>query len=112
MYAFSSATSTRSGGYDIQATVQETCRLDGTTAAVCSATIAGTVDKTSTTASTVSTAAGTDYYRFDVAITGGAEKTANPTACATKSGAAGLSTKAVAVWSLLGAIGVAGLLGC
>ncbi|KAH8905744.1 hypothetical protein BR93DRAFT_968978 [Coniochaeta sp. PMI_546] len=111
-YAFSSSVSTKTAGYDVQATLQEACSLQGTTAAVCSATVGGSVDKTSTSTSTTTTISGTDYYRFDVAITGGAEKTANPTACAAKSGAAGLSTKAVAVWSLIGAIGVAGFLGC
>ncbi|KAB5549541.1 hypothetical protein GE09DRAFT_176912 [Coniochaeta sp. 2T2.1] len=110
-YVISTAASTRTGGYDVKATLQESCELRGTTEAVCSATFGGSVDKTTTSASTTSTLSGTDYHRFDVAITGGAEKTANPTACAGgKSAAAGLSAKSVAVWSLLGALGVVGFL--
>ncbi len=110
-YVFSSSVSTRTLGHDVVATVQESCSLQGTTAAVCSATIGGSVDKTSTAVSTTVTESGTDYYRYDVAITGGAEKTANPTTCAAN-GAAGLSVRAVALWGVLGAVGVVGLLGC
>ncbi|OIW23848.1 hypothetical protein CONLIGDRAFT_637090 [Coniochaeta ligniaria NRRL 30616] len=110
-YAFSSAISTRTAGNDLQGTLQEGCVLAGTTAANCSATVAATLGGTSTVTSTTTAVSGTDYYRFDVAITGGAEKTASPTACKS-SGAAGLSAKAVAVWGLIGAIGVAGFLGC
>ncbi|KAJ4286890.1 hypothetical protein N0V88_007834 [Collariella sp. IMI 366227] len=92
--------------YDVKATVIEQCALQGTTAAVCGATIGGTVDNKSTTTSTVTTLSGSAYHRYDVTITGGAEKTADPSAeC--KSGA---STKTVAMWGLLGAAGIVALL--
>ena len=78
--------------------------------AVCTATVGASIDqlKNSTTVSVTSTASGSDYYRFDVAITGGAEKL-NPTA-ACKSGAPGASVKTVAKWGLVGVVGVVSLL--
>ncbi len=76
--------------------------------AVCTATVGGSVDKTTTSTSTTSTASGSDYYRFNVAVTGGAEKL-NPTAtCKASSGA---SMKTVATWGLVGVVGVVSLLG-
>ncbi|KAH6722818.1 hypothetical protein BKA61DRAFT_648098 [Leptodontidium sp. MPI-SDFR-AT-0119] len=70
-YHFSSAVTTSTLGKKVSATAIEACSLDGTTAAVCSVTLGGEVDGTKTTTSTVTTAAGSSYYRFDVAITGG-----------------------------------------
>lgn len=88
--------------------MQENCELQGTTQAVCTATVGGSVDDTTTASSTTMTLSGSSYYRFDVAITGGAEKTANPTGeCRAPSGA---NTKAVAMWGLVGVVGVASLL--
>ncbi len=111
IYRVSATTATRTGGYDVSATVQETCELRGTTAAVCTATLGGSVDKTTTSATTTGTLAGTHYYRFDVAITGGAEKAANPTAQCKSTSASWASTKAVVMWGLVGVVGVASLLG-
>ncbi|KAK4096696.1 hypothetical protein N658DRAFT_501265 [Parathielavia hyrcaniae] len=114
-YRVYSATTTRTMDYDVSATMQESCELRGTTAAVCSATIGGSVDGTTTSESITTTLSGTDYYRYDVAITGGADKTANPTAeCPAPSpapGQSGASTKAVAMWGMVGAAGVTSLLG-
>lgn len=93
----------------------EACNLRGTTEAVCSATVGGTVDNKSTFVSTTTTMSGADYYRYDVAITGGADKTANPTGqCkpAASNPASGASMKAVGIWGLIGVLGVASLLGC
>jgi len=112
-YRASATTVSRTGGYDVSATIQETCELRGTTAAVCTATLGGAVAGTTTSASVSGTLSGTDYYRFDVAITAGAEKTASPTGQCGAAGAkgSGASTKAVAMWGLVGVVGVASLLG-
>jgi len=109
-FRFSTAAVTRTAGYDVSVTVQEACDLQGTTQAVCSASVGGNVGRTTTATSATSTVAGTSYVRFDVAITGGAEKLANPTAQC-KAPSSGASTKAVAVWGLVGVVGVASLLG-
>lgn len=98
-------------GYDVEATVQETCSLAGTTSAVCTATAAVSADKTKTSSSTVSTITGTRYRRFDVEITGGAEKTKNAVAtCAKPGAAASLNSKTMAIWALAGVMGVASVL--
>jgi hypothetical protein len=113
-YRVSTTAVTKTLGRVVSATLQEQCDLQGTTQAVCAATLGGTVEGHSTTDSTTMTLSGTDYYRYDVAITGGAEKTATATAqckAPTPSGNAGASTKAVAMWGLVvGAAGVASLL--
>lgn len=127
-YEFSSVAKTRTMGYDVEVTMQETCVLAGTTAATCSATVVASADKTVTTASAVVTLSGTDYRRFDVEITGGADKTANPTACSEsaatslnsntkanptasgESAASSLNSKTKAIWALVGVIGVASIL--
>ncbi|KAK4120564.1 hypothetical protein N657DRAFT_579689 [Parathielavia appendiculata] len=115
-YRISSTTAVRTNGQDVSATLQESCQLRGTTQAVCTAMIGGSVDKTTTSASLSTTISGADYYRFDVAITGGAEKTASPSAqCnappASGPSGSGASTKAVAIWGLIGVVGVASLFG-
>lgn len=101
----SQAVTTTTLGYKVSATAIENCVLAGTTAATCTATAGGTADGTSTTTSTTMTLSGTDYFRFDVAITGGAEKTAAPAAtCSSKSKSAGavVSSKSAMVWALAG----------
>lgn len=88
-------------GYSVTGSVAENCELQGTTEAICTATVSVSVDGTSTAITTTSTMDGTDYHRFDVAITGGAEKTAAPTGeCAAKSGAIGRGLKAREGWAL------------
>jgi hypothetical protein len=111
-YILSTATVTRTLGRQVSATMQENCALQGTTQAVCAATIGGTVDGQAATTSATTTFSGTDYYRYDVAITGGAEKTASATAECKPKGNSAASTKAMAMWGLVvGAAGVASLLG-
>lgn len=81
--------------------VAENCELQGTTAAVCAATISVSIQGTSTAITTTGTLDGTDYHRFDVAITGGAEKTAAATGeCQAKSGAVGSALKVREGWAL------------
>lgn len=110
-YVLSSVISTKTLGYDILATAQETCVLGGTTAATCTATIEISADGTKTSTKAVMTLAGTSYHRFDVQITGGAEKLVNPTAtCASKNSAASFSSKNAAIWALAGVMGVASVL--
>lgn len=110
-YAISTVVSTRTLGSDIIGTVEETCTLAGITAATCTATVKATVGTTSSAATTAATMTGATYYRFDVAITGGAEKTVNPTAtCVAKKGAAAsFNTKHVMTWALAGVAGVLGM---
>ncbi|KAH6653086.1 hypothetical protein BKA67DRAFT_659728 [Truncatella angustata] len=95
----------------------ETCELHGTTSALCDVSVRLMDDFGTTTmpdtGSALYQAAGTMYHRYDVAITAGAEKTANPTGtCAPvpTAAAAGLSAKAAALWALTGVIGLAGIL--
>lgn len=52
----------------------EGCKLDGTTAATCSASASGTRGLFGVSTSSTTTLVGTDYHRFDVPITGGADK--------------------------------------
>lgn len=95
---------------DVTITATETCTLAGTTSAKCTALLKATASTSKTSSTVVETLTGATYYRFDVAITGGAEKTASPTACATKKGAAAsVSPKKTVVWALVGVFGIAGL---
>ncbi|KAH7411394.1 hypothetical protein BKA64DRAFT_380420 [Cadophora sp. MPI-SDFR-AT-0126] len=103
-YHFSSAVTTSTLGSQVSATAIEACQLAGTTAATCTATIGGEVDGKKTTTSATSTLSGFNYYRYDVAITGGAEKTASATATCAPGKNAGtfLSAKTMMVWALAG----------
>ncbi|KAK0119468.1 hypothetical protein ONS95_010916 [Cadophora gregata] len=103
-YYLSSAVTTSTLGSQVSATAIESCQLGGTTAATCAVTIGGEVDGKKTSTSTTTTVSGTDYYRFDVAITGGAEKTASATAtCAPgKNAGTSLSAKSMMVFGLAG----------
>jgi hypothetical protein len=103
LYGFSSASTTRTMGVDVTATIQENCRVAAPTSVNCAVTIQGEADghKTSTATSVVYTGTN-EVYMFDVQITGGAEKTAQATGNC-MSGAGSVSPKKVAL--------VAGLLG-
>lgn len=84
-----------------------------TSAVTCGATIKGTAQGQSTALSTTTTLSGTDVYRFDVSITGGAEKLANPTgtcAAAGQSAGAMVNPKSIVLWVVAGFMGVGGLL--
>ncbi|KAK1750082.1 hypothetical protein QBC47DRAFT_418385 [Echria macrotheca] len=127
-YRVSEVTAAKTFGSDVSATVEETCSLASTTKAVCSGALGGTVNGQSTTISLpASTRTGSEVYYYNVAITGGAEKTASPkpTCEPTKSsgggggssssnnnngGTSGASTKGVAIWALLGVAGVVSML--
>lgn len=100
-YVVAKATSTEIQGYSVTGSVAENCELQGTTAATCTAIVSVTVDGTSTAVTTTIPMDGTKYHRFDVAITGGAEKTAAATGkCSSKSGAVGRGLKAREGWAL------------
>ena len=65
--------------------VGESCKLGGTTAATCTAAVSVSAGGSSTKTASTTTLQGSDYHRFDVLITGGAEKLAAATAtCASK----------------------------
>ncbi|KAI3394972.1 hypothetical protein diail_2030 [Diaporthe ilicicola] len=110
-YVVATATSTEVQGYEVTGSVAENCALLGTTAADCTATVSLSVDGTSTALETTVTLSGTDYHRFDVAITGGAEKTAVATGeCGSAaSGAVGRGLKTREGW-VLGTVVVGGAL--
>ncbi|KAH7355338.1 hypothetical protein BKA65DRAFT_475786 [Rhexocercosporidium sp. MPI-PUGE-AT-0058] len=102
-FHLSSAVTTSTLGTKVSATVIEACSLAGTTAAACAVTIGGEADGTKTSTSTTITATGTDYYRNDVEITGGAEKIAAATGtCSGKSAGVALNSKSMMVWALAG----------
>lgn len=61
-------------------TIAETCSLEGTTAAHCVDTIALSMDGEKTTTSASQVVSGTGLHRYDVSITGGADKTSSPEA--------------------------------
>ncbi|KAI1114735.1 hypothetical protein F5Y14DRAFT_161847 [Nemania sp. NC0429] len=108
-YTVSSAITTKTRGIVVSATAIEHCDLAGTTRAVCTATIQGEAEGQKYTTSGVVTYTTAANRHYDVAITGGNEKLANPTGKCS-SAAAGTNTRAVALWGLLGAIGAVGVL--
>ncbi|RQM04741.1 hypothetical protein DH86_00004255 [Scytalidium sp. 3C] len=92
-------------------TVSESCKLQGTTAADCSANVFLKAGGTSTKASTTSLLTGADYHRFNVAITGGADKTASATGSCKSSGATSqTNSRGVVTIAVLGALGLAAVL--
>ncbi|KAI0458111.1 hypothetical protein F5B21DRAFT_461345 [Xylaria acuta] len=107
-YKFSSTAATKTAGVEVKATAIETCQLDGTTAAACTATAVVSVQgtKSSATATTTYTDAATQHFK--VSITGGNEKLVNPTGKC--SAASSVNIRAVALWGFLGAIGAVGVL--
>ncbi|KAI8624869.1 hypothetical protein F5Y19DRAFT_280347 [Xylariaceae sp. FL1651] len=109
-YKVSSTVATSTLGYKVVVGIQEECNLDGTTAATCTATASLSANGQQTKTSYTSIITGADYTdkRFDVTVTGGAEKLANPTGKC--SAASGLNTRVMALWSLLGAVGAIGVL--
>ncbi|KAI1160947.1 hypothetical protein F5B18DRAFT_471021 [Nemania serpens] len=108
-YKVSSAVTTQSAGIEVKATLAEHCKLDGTTAATCTATVKGSAQGQTYSTAGVVTYTNAALRHYDVAITGGGEKLVNPTG--TCSAAAGVvNTRAVALWGLLGAIGAVGVL--
>ncbi|KAG9248683.1 hypothetical protein BJ878DRAFT_487337 [Calycina marina] len=74
---------------EVQFTARETCTLAGTTVATCIATLGASAALYTTMWTTTETIMGTQYHRFNVAITGGTEK-----AAATDAGFSGLDGSA------------------
>ena len=110
-YIISYVSTTKTAGHSAAVTLAESCALEGTTAASCTLGLTLVMDKT-TSSSVVSTLlTGTDYHRFDVAITGGAEKTASATGeCKANAAPAGTSVRMVAGLGAVLAVGLAGVL--
>ncbi|KAI0195765.1 hypothetical protein EV127DRAFT_419623 [Xylaria flabelliformis] len=109
-YSFSSSAATKTAGIDIKATAIEHCVLGGTTAATCTATAVVSASGQSSTATAVTTYTDASTLHFDVTITGGNDKLANPTGKCSSSAAPSVNTRAVALWGFLGAIGAASVL--
>lgn len=87
----------------MKATAIETCQLDGTSRATCTATIEGSAQGQKTSTTGVVTYTDAAALRFDVSITGGNEKLVNPTGKC--SAASSVNTRAVALWGFVGAVG-------
>ncbi|GAP87132.1 hypothetical protein SAMD00023353_2301470 [Rosellinia necatrix] len=104
-YHVSSAVTTKTLGVEVKVTLIEECELAGTTAATCTATVAGSAEGQKTTTSATTTYDAASALHFDVAITAGNQKLVNPTGTCS-----GASTRAVALWGLLGAVGAVGVL--
>ncbi|KAI1307726.1 hypothetical protein F5Y03DRAFT_114574 [Xylaria venustula] len=107
-YIASTTASVKTEGHEAKLTAIESCELDGTTKAICVGTAVLSVDgeQNSNTGTTTYTDAAT--RRFDVSITAGNDKLANPTGKC--SAASNINTRAVALWGLLGAIGAIGVM--
>ncbi|KAK9799962.1 hypothetical protein SCARD494_01755 [Seiridium cardinale] len=110
-YIQSLSTELAVGGTEVTLVATDNCALSGTTAAVCTTAATASAGRTTTSSTTASTYSGTSFGRYDVPITAGAEKTANPTGtCAPSSAASGLNTKGLAVWALASVVGAVGFL--
>ncbi|KAK1762839.1 hypothetical protein QBC33DRAFT_460630 [Phialemonium atrogriseum] len=110
-YIISVVSKTKTAGHSATVTLGESCVLDGTTAASCSGEFTFIVDKTTSSVAVSTVLTGTDYHRFDVAITGGAEKTASATGeCKANAAPAGTSVRMVAGLGAVLAVGLAGVL--
>jgi hypothetical protein len=124
VYMWDYTSTTRTAGYDVTASIVESCSLAGTTAATCVGTIGGEAAGTKTSRTALVTIASPTYYRFDVEITGGAEKTKSPAAtcgagakgagsgssAGAQGAASNLNAKTMAIWAVTGTFGVASLL--
>ncbi|KAI1755682.1 hypothetical protein F4782DRAFT_486435 [Xylaria castorea] len=109
-YSFSSSAQTTTAGIEVKATAIEHCELGGTTAATCTATAVVSASGQSSTATAVTTYTDAATLHFDVTITGGNDKLANPTGKCSASAASSVNTRAVALWGFLGAIGAVSVL--
>ena len=93
------------------ATGSESCNLQGTTAADCHASVFIEAEGESTSTVVETSLAGTDYHRFNVAITGGATKTASPSGSYKSSGAmATADSRAIVAMAAVCALGLVGIL--
>ncbi|EAQ83378.1 predicted protein [Chaetomium globosum CBS 148.51] len=111
VYKLTYVTATRTLGHDAQVSFAESCDLTGTTKARCDYTVGLTMDGTSNAATFATVLSGTDLHRFQVAITGGAEKTRLASATdVCGNAAAGLSANSVRVTAAALAVGLLGVL--
>ena len=91
-------------------TISESCALQGTTAADCHASLYISAEGQSTAAATESLLTGTDYHRFNVAITAGATKTASPSGSYKSGAMATADSRAIGVMAVVGALSLVGIL--
>ncbi|KAK4239961.1 hypothetical protein C8A03DRAFT_13685 [Achaetomium macrosporum] len=110
VYMVNYVTETSAFGHDAELTISESCALTGTTEANCVVSVAIEVDDTSTATSTSMVLSGTDYHRYQVAITGGAEKTASATGACKPNAGAETNPDVVRVVGAALAIGLMGVL--
>ncbi|KAK4249127.1 hypothetical protein C7999DRAFT_30338 [Corynascus novoguineensis] len=111
LYLFEYATTTNVAGHDAEMLIAASCNIRGTTAAECDYSLSASVDDTSTVIETSAAITGTDFHRYQVSITGGAEKIASATgSCdANANAAAGTSASAVKAMAAALAISLAGV---
>ncbi|KAL2139884.1 hypothetical protein VTI28DRAFT_4542 [Corynascus sepedonium] len=111
LYSVVYTTTENIAGQDAEMLIGESCNIRGTTAAECNYTLSASFDGTSTAIETSLAITGTDFHRYQVSITGGAEKIARATgSCnADANAAAGTSASAVKVMAAALAIGLAGV---
>ncbi|KAK3305302.1 uncharacterized protein B0T15DRAFT_193015 [Chaetomium strumarium] len=110
VYMVSYVTETSAGGHEAAVSVFESCSLQGTTAASCFATGAIEIDDRATATSFSTVLSGADYHRYQVAITGGAEKTASATGECKPNAGAGTHPNVVRAVGASLAIGLLGVL--
>ncbi|KIM96187.1 hypothetical protein OIDMADRAFT_183587 [Oidiodendron maius Zn] len=92
------------------ATGSESCALQGTTAADCHASVYISAEGQSTSTAIESTLTGTDYHRFNVAITGGATKTASPSGSYKSGAMATADSRAIVAMAAVCALSLVGIL--
>ncbi|KAL2187856.1 hypothetical protein L209DRAFT_338599 [Thermothelomyces heterothallicus CBS 203.75] len=114
--AYSSATSTL--GHKAEVSVGESCNINiESREAFCVATVSVSLDGTSTVTSTSTSVTGSDFHRYRVPITAGAQKTASATGACTAGGdgddanaAAGTGANVVRAIGAALAVGLAGVI--
>jgi hypothetical protein len=106
-------TATSTLGHSAQVTIAESCAVTGTTEARCMGTVGISVDGTSTQTTMPVTISGTGFHMFEVAVTGGADKTAAAAATdackASGNAAAGTSANVVRVGAVAAVVGLLGV---
>ncbi len=111
LYQVTYVTETRTLGHAAKVSVAESCALTRGTEANCMVTLSVSLDGKSVVTSTPVAISGTDFNVYQVAITGGADKTTGPVptdACKASSAAAAGAGPSVV---MAGVVAVVGLLG-
>ena len=106
----SASTQVEAFGQVATGTVGESCSLQGTTAADCHATVFVAIDGTSTSTASETLITGTDYHRFDVAITGGADKTGSGAGTCSSGAMATVDARGIVAMAIVGVLSLAGIL--